>query len=71
MQRVVLAPAGIPDDRFAKLEMAFTEMKGDKTYQRLMTRLGENTDLMLGADYEKVRAKQSEDYAALVKAITQ
>lgn len=70
MHRVVLAPAGTPDDVVKKLEDAFTALKEDKTYKRLMGRLGENTDLMLGDEYQGLREQQNKDYKALVEAIT-
>jgi len=70
MNRIVLAPKGVPADRIKKLQDAFTALQGDKTYGRMMGRLGENTELMMGGDYEKVRMEQSKEYEALVKAIT-
>jgi len=70
MHRVVLAPAGTPDDVVKKLEAAFTALQDDKTYTRLMGRLGENTDLLLGEDYQAMRVQQSENYKTLVDAIT-
>ncbi|MEP5155379.1 tripartite tricarboxylate transporter substrate binding protein [Planktotalea sp.] len=71
MHRVVLAPAGTPDDVVAKLEAAFTALQEDKTYKRLMGRLGENVDLMLGDEYQALREAQSVAYKELVDAITQ
>jgi tripartite-type tricarboxylate transporter receptor subunit TctC len=70
MHRVVLAPAGTPDDVVKKLEAAFTALQGDKSYKRLMSRLGENTDLLLGADYQKMREEQAVSYKVLVEEIT-
>ena len=69
MHRVVLAPAGTPDDVVAKLEAAFVALQEDRSYQRLMGRLGENVDLMLGDEYNALRAEQSIQYKALVEAI--
>ena len=71
MHRVVLAPAGTPDAVIEKLEASFTALKEDKSFQRLMGRLGENTDLLLGDDYEAIRQEQSGAYKALVESITQ
>lgn len=71
MHRVVLAPKGTPDDVVQKLEAAFKALQEDKTYTRLMGRLGENVDLMLGDDYQALREQQNVDYKALVDAITQ
>ncbi|GGK35638.1 hypothetical protein GCM10011322_23160 [Salinarimonas ramus] len=66
MHRVVLAPAGVPEDRLAVLRDAFSKLDEDPTYQTLMERLGENTDLMGGAEYDEVRGRQAERYRALV-----
>jgi tripartite-type tricarboxylate transporter receptor subunit TctC len=71
MHRVVLAPAGTPDDVIAKLEAAFTAMQDDTSYQRLMSRLGENTELMLSDEYQALREEQNVAYKDLVDAITQ
>ena len=71
MHRVVLAPAGTPEDVLAKLEEAFGALLEDKTYNRMMTRLGENVDYMSGADYQAMRETQNEAYKELVKSITQ
>jgi len=71
MHRVVLAPADTPDDVIAKLESAFTALQEDKTYNRLMGRLGENTELLLGDDYQAMREDQAGAYKSLVETLTQ
>lgn len=71
MHRVVLAPAGTPDDVIDKLEASFTALQEDTSFQRLMGRLGENTDLMLGDDYQVLREEQSGAFKELVDSITQ
>ena len=71
MHRVVLAPAGTPQDVLDKLGAAFTALQEDKTYNRMMGRLGENTELLLGEGYQKMRQDQSGAYKALVDSITQ
>lgn len=70
MHRVVLAPAGVPEDRLAKLREAFQKMTGDKTYQRLLSKLDENNEIMDGAEYDKLRKEQSDEYQELVGEIT-
>jgi tripartite-type tricarboxylate transporter receptor subunit TctC len=70
MQRIVMAPKGVPADRMAKLRAAFQELKQDKTFASLMKRLGEDTNIMDGAEYEKVRVKQSLEYKELVEQLT-
>ncbi len=71
MHRVVLAPAGTPDDVLAKLGEAFTALQEDRTYTRMMGRLGENIDYIGGADYQAMRVEQYRAYRDLVEAITQ
>ena len=70
MHRIIMAPRDIPADRLAILREAFAKLQEDKTYQRMMGRLGEDTNLMDGADYEKLRPVQSDDYKALVDSMT-
>ncbi|MEM7775741.1 MAG: tripartite tricarboxylate transporter substrate binding protein [Pseudomonadota bacterium] len=70
MHRIVMAPAGTPKDVVAKLEAAFSALLKDKTYNRMMKRLGENTDYMSGSDYQKLREKQLGAYKDLVAKIT-
>ena len=71
MHRVVLAPAGTPDDVLAKLGEAFTALQDDKTYNRMMGRLGENTDYIGGDKYQMMRVDQNSAYKDLVSEITQ
>ena len=71
MHRVVLAPAGTPDDVLAKLGESFTALQEDKTYTRMMGRLGENTDYIGGEDYQAMRIDQNAAYKDLVDSITQ
>jgi len=70
MHRVVVAPAGTPDDVLSKLGDAFEALQEDKTYNRMMGRLGETTDLIDGPIYQNMRAEQNDAYRELVNAIT-
>ena len=70
MHRVVMAPRGISEDHLKVLAEAFEKLNGDKTYKKLMGRLGENTELMSGKDYEAVRTSQSGEYKKLVEKLT-
>lgn len=70
MHRVVLAPKGIPEDRLTMLRDAFGKLNEDKTYVRMMGRLGENIDYLSGEDYDKMRAEQKDAYKTLVEGIT-
>ena len=70
MHRVIMAPKGVPAERLKALRAAFSEMQKDKTYGRLMGRIGENMGYMDGPDYEKQRPTQSDSYKKLVSEIT-
>ena len=70
MHRVVLAPKDIPEDRLTMLREAFGKLNDDKTYQRMMSRMGENIDYMSGEDYDNLRTEQKEAYKSLVESIT-
>ena len=70
MHRVVLAPAGTPDDALAKLAEAFKALEEDKTFTRMMGRLGENIEIIGTSEYDAMRAEQSEAYKVLVDELT-
>lgn len=71
MHRVVLAPAGVPEDRLNVLREAFAKLPENETYQTLMTKLGENTAHMDGAEYEELRQQQDKQYEALVENLAE
>ncbi len=70
MHRIFLAPSSTPPEVIARLEEAFTALQEDRTYQRLMSRLGENTDYIGASEYQKLREEQKAAYADLVASIT-
>ena len=70
MDRIVLAPKGVPEDRMVILRNAFKKLYKDKTFKKLMKRIGENTEFMDGPEYDKVRVQQSKEYGKLVKKMT-
>ncbi len=70
IHRIVMAPAGIADDRLAVLQGALQQLQMDKDYQAAMARLGENLEYLTGSAYELVRRQQSVEYAELVSTLT-
>ena len=70
MHRIIMAPKGVDPARLKTLRTAFAKLQGDKTYKRLMGRIGENLGYMDGAEYEKLRPVQSNEYKKLVGEIT-
>lgn len=70
MHRVVLTPSDTPDAVVDQLTTAFKALEGDKTFTRMMGRLGENVDIIDGPTYEAMRKEQSVAYKALVEKLT-
>ena len=62
MDRIVMAPSGVPEARMKILRDAFAKLNADKTYQNLMKRIGENTEYMDGPEYDKTRPVNQEAY---------
>ena len=70
-RRAVFAPRGTPPDRVAKLRQAFIDVQKDKTYVRLMSRIGENTNFVDGETYEnELRPTQAAFFKGLVNKLT-
>ena len=70
MHRVVLAPAGTPDDVLEKLTAAFKALEENPTFNNMMDKLGENVEIIDGPTYEAMRVEQDAAYADLVKELT-
>ena len=70
MDRIVMAPKGVPEAKMKVLREAFAKLNSDKTYKRLMKRIGENMEFMDGPDYDKIRPVQQGEYRKLVKKIS-
>lgn len=70
MQRIIMAPRKIKAEKLQILRDSFRKLYEDKTFKRMMGRLGENMEYMDGPEYEKVRAQQKKLYTELVEKIT-
>lgn len=70
MHRVVLAPAGTPQEALDKLGAAFKALEDDKTFTQMMGRLGESVDIIDGPTYQAMREEQDVAYKELVKSLT-
>ena len=71
MDRIIMVRRDTPAERIEKLRAAFSSLYEDKTFKRLMKQLAENMAFMDGAEYEQLRATQSDQYAKLVKQLTE
>lgn len=70
MHRILMAPRGIPADRLATLRAAFEKLQKDKTFNRMLKRMGENSLYMPGEEYEKLRPVQDAFFKKLVGSLT-
>ena len=69
IHRIVMAPAGTPEDRLSILREAFARMQDEPVYRQMLAQLGENTEYLDGDDYEPVRRQQARDYEELVRLL--
>jgi tripartite-type tricarboxylate transporter receptor subunit TctC len=69
MDRIFMAPAGIPADRLATLRKAFDEMNKKPEFHAFLKSIGEKTDYMTGAEYDAYRAKRMKEFADLIKEV--
>ena len=69
MDRIFMAPAGIPADRLAILRKAFDELAKKPETAKFLHTIGEKLDYMSGADYDVYRAKRIKEFADLIKEV--
>jgi len=69
MDRIFMAPAGVPADRLAKLRKAFDDLNKKPAFHTFLKSIGEKTDYMSGADYDVYRAKRMKQFADLIKEV--
>lgn len=69
MDRIFMAPAGIPADRLEKLRKAFDELNKKPAYLAFLKSIGEKTDYMSGAEYDGYRARRIQQMADLIKEV--
>jgi tripartite-type tricarboxylate transporter receptor subunit TctC len=69
MERIFMAPAGIPEDRLEKLRSAFAELTENKSFQRFIQSIGEKVVFQAGADYEAKRSDRIKEYKELIDTV--
>lgn len=69
MERIFMAPAGVPEERLEKLRSAFAELMENKSFQRFINSIGERIDFQGGADYDQKRADRIEEYKELIAKV--
>jgi tripartite-type tricarboxylate transporter receptor subunit TctC len=69
MDRIFMAPAGVPADRLAILRGAFDKLNKDPEFAKFLKTIGENADYMSGAEYDVVRTKRLAQMKDLIKEV--
>jgi tripartite-type tricarboxylate transporter receptor subunit TctC len=69
MERIFMAPAGIPEDRLEKLRSAFAELMENKSFQRFINSIDEKIDFQGGAEYDEKRPARLEEYKMLIDKV--
>ncbi|MBI3126795.1 MAG: tripartite tricarboxylate transporter substrate binding protein [Candidatus Tectomicrobia bacterium] len=70
MERIFLAPSGIPEDRLKVLRDAFEKLTKNPSFLAFMKNIGEPVQFMRGEEYEKLRPKRYAEYKELIKEMT-
>jgi len=69
MERIFMAPAGVPADRLEKLRSAFAELMENKSFQTFIKNIGEKVDFEGGGEYDKKRPGRLEEYRVLIEKV--
>lgn len=70
MERIFMAPSGIPADRLKTLRDAFMKLKNNKSFKRFMSSIGMPIQLERGDVYDKTRPKKYAEYTELIQSLT-
>lgn len=70
MDRIFMAPAGLPPDRLKKLRSAFDQLVQEKEVQDYIANLGDEIKYMDGADYDAIRPAKYKTFTQLLKTMT-
>lgn len=71
MDRIFVAPAGIPDDRLLVLRDAFEKLMDNKSFTSFMKNIGEEVEFIRGEEYDKQRPKRYAEFGELIKSIVE
>lgn len=70
MDRIFMAPAGLPPDRLKKLRAAFDELVKQQAVKDYIANLGDEIKYMDGADYDALRPAKYKTFTLLIKEMT-
>ncbi len=70
MDRIFMAPSGLPPDRLQKLRAAFDELVTRQAVKDYIKNLGDEVKYMNGADYDAIRPEKYKTFTLLLKSMT-
>jgi len=70
MDRIFMAPAGMPPERLNKLRAAFDQLVKQQAVKDYIKNLGDEIKYMNGADYDAIRPAKYKTFTALIKEMT-
>jgi tripartite-type tricarboxylate transporter receptor subunit TctC len=70
MERIFLAPSGVPEDRLKVLRGAFEKLTQHASFKTFMKNIGEPIQFMKGEDYDKLRPGRYAEYRELIESMT-
>jgi tripartite-type tricarboxylate transporter receptor subunit TctC len=71
MDRIFMAPAGVPEERLKVLRDAFEKLTENRSFKNFMKNIGEEVEFMRGEEYDKQRPKRYAEFGELIKAMTE
>ncbi len=71
MDRIFMAPAGVPEERLKVLRDAFEKLTENRSFKKFMASIGEDVEFMRGEEYDKQRVKRYAEFGDLIKAMTE
>ena len=70
MDRIFMAPAGMPAKDLMFLRDSFEKLMDHKSFKRFIKSIGENVMFMRGEEYDKLRPGRVEAYGDLIKSVS-
>lgn len=70
MDRIFMAPTGVPPDRLKTLRHAFDELVKSQAVKDYIKNLGDEIKYMGGADYDALRSAKYRTFTSLIKSMT-
>jgi len=70
MDRIFMAPAGMPEKDLKMLRDSFEKLMDHKSFKRFIKSIGEEVMFMRGDEYDKLRPGRYEAYTGLIKSVS-